>query len=123
MSEKLSLISELLASGVGTKTSLKGASVSTLKELLDTGIYEVPPYHTIYEKLLRGEKTKEPTKLYNWMKLNSVTFPMPNVTYDQFAADPAGVARSPRPWGEVEYFLTELRSRLGLDWAKSLYTT
>ena len=116
----MSLVSKLIAAGVGTKTSLKGASVSTLKELLDTGVYEVPPYHTIYEKLLRGEKTKEPTKLYNWMKLNSVTFPTPDVTYDQFAADPAAVERSPRPWGEVGYFLTELRSRLGPDWAKKV---
>ena len=117
MSKKTSLVSKLLAAGVGTKTILNSASVSTLQELLDTGIYKVPPYHTIYEKLLRGENTKEPTKLYNWMKLNSVTFPMPNVTYDQFAANPAAAARSPRPWGEVEYFLTELVSRLGPDWA------
>ncbi len=116
----MSLVSKLLTAGVGTKTSLKGASASTLKELLDTGVYEVPQYHTIYEKLVRGETTKEPTKLYNWMKLNSVTFPMPNVTYDQFAADPAAAARSPRPWGEVEYFLTELRSKLGSNWAKKV---
>jgi hypothetical protein len=122
MSKRKEVIKKLLDSGVGTKSALNSASTDTIVNLLETETYEVAPYHTIYEMLLRGEKTKEPTKLYNWMKLNSVQFPMPDVTYDQFAANPGGAERSPKPWGEVEYFLMELQTRLGPDWAKKVLT-
>jgi hypothetical protein len=121
MSDKKTLISKLIAIGIGTKSTLASSSRSTLKSLLETGKYEVVPYHTIYEKLLRGENARSQlTKLYNWMKLNSVRFPSPEITYDQFQNNPSGVRRSSEPWGNVGYFLSELKSRLGPDWAKKV---
>jgi hypothetical protein len=116
---------ELLAKGVGTKTTLKNASTNTLEKLLETGIHELIPYHSIYRKLV-GKKlslqklkkiTPELTTFYNWMRLNSVTFPLPKVTYDEFSSNPSGVERSSKLWGDVEYFLSTLESRLGENWA------
>lgn len=114
---KQELIRTLLDLGIGTKTTLSSASYSTLESFVKTGSYEVLPYNIFYKDLLAGGKAREMTAFYNWMKLNSVRFPMPSVTYDQFQDNTNGVLRSSKTWGEVDYFLSELKSKLGDDWA------
>ena len=120
MSKKGILIRKLLAAGIGTKSTLASATYETLESFMKTGSYKVKPYNVFYLELLTGGKARGLTSFYNWMKLNSVTFPMPTVTYDQFQNNTNSVPRSSKPWGEVYYFLNELKLRLGNDWANKV---
>jgi len=124
-----SIIIELLKKGVGNQTILKSASTTTMAKLLDEGVHELIPYHSLYKRLVSSRSGEEIsltnlkkivprlTTFYNWMRLNSVTFPLPSVTYDEFSSNPSGIQRSSKPWGEVGYFLSALKSKLGENWA------
>lgn len=123
MSKKKVIIKKLLEKGIGTKSILNKSDVADLENLLETGTYQIIPYNIIHNKIIKREPIKEWTPLYNWMKLNSVTFPLPRISYDEFQSNPAIAPRSSNPWGEVNYFLEELQRRLGYNWATKILAT
>lgn len=114
---KISLVNDLLNLGIGTPGVLKSATTDVLQSLMNGKSYKLPSYNEQLEKYLAGDKP-ELTKFYNWARLVSVRFPLPNVTYDQFQSNPNGVPLSPSLWGDTQYFLNALRKKLGPNWAK-----
>ena len=113
----MTLVNDLMDLGIGTSGVLKSTSLEILQSLMDGRSYKVPSYHKQLEKYLDGSKPGL-TKFYNWVRLVSVRFPLPHVTYDQFQSDPAGVPRSSSLWGDTQYFLNALRRKFGPNWAK-----
>ena len=54
------------------------------------------------------------------MKLSSVRFPVHGISYNQFQANPKAAKRSPNMYGDVNYFINVLTSKLGTNWSRDV---
>ena len=116
---KAKLEKKLSNIGFGNVGVLKSATMPQLKQLLETGQYKPPAFSTIMGRYLSGEK-KVMSKFYNWTKLNSVRFPVHGISYNQFQANPKAAKRSPNMYGDINYFINVLTSKLGPNWSRDV---